>query len=236
MQKLFLLFALLLSFLFVSCDDDDGSMGVPRPRGYFRISMPEKKYQQYDGDCPFSFEIPDYARMYNSAAPKAAPCWRDLHFGKFKATLYISYNEITNDTILAQLINESWALTEAHSQVANGFRDSSIIRPKDKVYGSVQLLSGNAATQVQFYLTDSTDHFIRASLYFYSPPNKDSIAPVLDYIRKDIFHIVETLKWKNTPLPDDKAPKYPAPPASAPDVNPPPRQGEKNSENSEGAD
>lgn len=204
MQKLLLLSCLLIAGLFTSCEDND-NMGIPKPRGYFRINLPEKKYVQYDADCPFAFEIPDYAKMYHSAAPNASPCWRDLYFGQFHATLYISYNEINNDTILGKLINESWELTQAHSQVAGGMRDSSILRPKDNVFGSVQMLSGNAATQVQFYLTDSTKHFIRASLYFYSPPNKDSIAPVLDYIRKDIFHIVETLKWKDTPLPDDKA-------------------------------
>lgn len=205
MQKILPLFGLLILSMFVSCDDDD-SVGIPKPRGYFRISFPEKKYVMYDADCPFSFEIPDYAKMYHSAAPNASPCWRDLYFGRFHATLYISYNEINNDTILEKLINESWALTEAHNQVANSMQDSSILRPKDHVFGSVQSLGGNAATPMQFYLTDSTKHFIRASLYFYSPPNKDSIAPVLDYIRKDIYHLVQTLRWKDTPLPDDKAP------------------------------
>jgi gliding motility-associated lipoprotein GldD len=203
MQKLIPLFGLLILSMLVSCEDDD-NIGVPKQRGYFRIDLPEKKYVQYDADCPFAFEIPDYAKVYHSAAPNASPCWRDLYFGPFRATLYISYNEINNDTILAKLINESWALTEAHSQVAGGMRDSSILRPKDNVFGSVQMLSGNAATQVQFYLTDSTKHFVRASLYFYSSPNQDSIAPVLDYIRKDIYHIVETLQWKDRPLPDDK--------------------------------
>lgn len=204
MQKLLLLSGLLITTLFLSCEDDD-NVGVPKQRGYFRIDLPEKKYVQYDADCPFAFEIPDYAKMYHSAAPNASPCWRDLYFGPFRATLYISYNEINNDTILAKLINESWELTEAHSQVAGGMRDSSILRPKDRVFGSVQMLSGNAATQVQFYLTDSTKHFIRASLYFYSSPNQDSLAPVLEYVRKDIYHIVETLQWKDRPLPDDKA-------------------------------
>lgn len=202
-----LLLCLAASFSFlISCDDND-NMGVPKPRGYFRIALPEKKYVQYDAECPFTFEIPDYAKMYHSAAPNAEPCWRDLYFQPFHATLYISYKEIDNDTLLSQLINESWQLTEAHTSVATGMTDSSIIRPADRVYGSVQSLSGNAATQVQFYLTDSVKHFIRASLYFYSPPNKDSIAPVLDYVKKDIYRIVNTLKWKDTPLPKDDHPK-----------------------------
>lgn len=201
MKKYLLLFG-IFSLALLSCEDND-SLGIPKPRGYFRIAMPEKKYVMYDAECPFAFEIPDYAKMYKSAAPKALPCWRDLYFGPYHATLYISYNEIDNDSILEKLINESWQLTEAHSQVASGLIDSTIIRPKERVYGAVQSLSGNAATQVQFYLTDSVKHFIRGSLYFYSPPNKDSIAPVLEYIKKDVYHIAWTLHWTDDPLPNE---------------------------------
>ncbi len=201
MKKYFFLFGIFSLALF-SCDDND-SPGIPKPRGYFRIDMPPKKYVMYDAECPFSFEIPDYAKVFLSAAPNAEPCWRDMYFGRFRATLYISYKEIDSDSILEKLVNESWQLTEAHSQVASGLLDSDIIRPKDKVWGSVQSLSGNAATQVQFYLTDSVKHFIRGSLYFYAPPNKDSIAPVLEYLKKDVYHIAWTLKWKDTPLPNE---------------------------------
>lgn len=197
MQKLLLpVLFLLAAFAFSACDDDD-SIGTPRPRGYFRIAMPEKKFVTYDAECPFAFEMPDYCKMYFSAAPNADPCWRDLYFKPFRATLYLSYNEVTSDTMLGQLINDSWELVEAHHNVALGMRDSSIIRPDAKVYGTVLTLGGNAATQMQFYLTDSTRHFIRGSLYFYAMPNKDSIAPVLDYIRQDIYHIAATMKWKD---------------------------------------
>src|SRR5438093_12625512 len=102
MKNLLLLFS-LFSFALFSCDDND-SPGIPKPRGYFRIDMPEKKYVQYDAECPFSFEIPDYAQIFHSAAPNASPCWRDMYFGKYHATLYLSYNEITNDSMLEKLI------------------------------------------------------------------------------------------------------------------------------------
>lgn len=200
MQKSLLpVFLLALIFAFAGCDDEDNYVGTPRPRGYFRIAMPEKKYVNYDEACPFSFEIPQYAQMYQSAAPGAAPCWKDLYFKPFRATLYLSYNDIDNDTILRSYVNDSWQLLEAHHNVAMGFRDTAIVRPEDKVYGTIFTLGGNAASQVQFYLTDSTDHFLRGSLYFYAMPNRDSIAPVLDYIRKDIVHMATTLKWKPGP-------------------------------------
>lgn len=181
--------------LFVSCDDDD-EVYTPKPTGYFRIDLPEKKYTLYNQDCPFSFELPQYVQVYKSAAPQADPCWKDIYFGPFKATLYLSYKKVESDSSLATLINQSWQLTEAHSQVAGGLRDSVIIRPDAKVFGSIQSLGGNAATPMQFYFTDSTSHFMRGSLYFYAAPNKDSIAPVLDFIKKDIYRMAETLQWK----------------------------------------
>lgn len=202
MRKALLSVFALICIFSAACGDDDDFIGTPRPRGYFRINMPDKKYAVYDAECPFSFEIPDYCKMYMSAAPNAEPCWRDLYFKPFKATLYLSYNDVTSDTMLGQLINDSWELVEAHHNVALGLRDSSIIRPDAKVYGTVLTLGGNAATQMQFYFTDSTNHFLRGSLYFYAMPNKDSIAPVLDYIRKDIYNMAATLKWKDGTSPE----------------------------------
>ena len=55
---------------------------------------------------------------------------------------------------------------------------------------------GNAASQLQFFLTDSIHHFMIGSLYFYSRPNYDSLLPALDYIEKDVIHLMETLEWK----------------------------------------
>lgn len=193
------------SFLWSSCDDDDDEVSVPKPRGYFRIALPERKYTNYNTDCPYTFEIPNYASVQNSAVPNAEPCWRDVVFGQFKATLYLSYKAITNDTILRELITDSWLLTEKHRQVAQGRRETEIIRPNDNVYGTFIDVAGNAATGVQFYLTDSVRHFVHGSLYFYALPNKDSLKPALEFIRQDILHIAETLRWKNnSPLPKTK--------------------------------
>ena len=178
------------------CNDDD-SYGTPKPRGYFRIDMPEKKYVSFESECPFIFALPDYAKAYKSAAPNAEPCWRDIFFGQFRATLYLSYKQVPNDSILRELINQNWQLFEAHDQAAGGIRDSTIIRDDEKVYGAVVSLGGNAASQVQFYLTDSVHHFLRGSLYFYATPNKDSLAPVLNFLKKDIFQLAYSLKWKD---------------------------------------
>lgn len=194
-MKLFLPLFIVVAAIFSSCDPD--VVYTPRPRGYFRIELPAKKYVQYDSaGVPYTMEIPEYSRMFPSSAPDAPSTWKDLYFGEFKATLYMSYHEITSDSLFAQLVNQSWELTEAHQSKSQALKDSLILRPDDRVFGTVIELGGSAASLLQFYLTDSTKNFIRGSLYFYAVPNKDSLQPVLDYIKDDVFHIVETIKWK----------------------------------------
>lgn len=217
-MKLLAPLALLICFAFSACEPD--AVYTPRPRGYFRIALPEKKYALYNDSTPYSLEIPDYAKMYKSSAPDAPDSWKDLYFGKFKATLYISYHEITSDSLFAQLVNQSWELTEAHHQMSQAMRDSLILRPEDRVFGTVIELGGSAASLVQFYLTDSVKHFVRGSLYFYAVPNKDSLKPVLDFIKEDVYHIAHTLKW-NQPTAQFTSPNitaYPEQPKPRPGI------------------
>lgn len=205
-MKLLAPLVVLIAFTLSSCEPD--AVYTPRPRGYFRIEMPPKNYVNYDSaGVPYTMEIPDYARMFKSSAPEAPETWRDLYFGEFKATLYMSYHEVTSDSLLAELINQSWELTEAHREKSQAMKDSLILRPEDRVFGTVIELGGNAASLLQFYLTDSTHNFIRGSLYFYAVPNKDSLAPVLDYVKDDVFHIVETIKWREAVKMDIIAPE-----------------------------
>lgn len=195
MRKLAAIF-IILPLLFCACVPDE-QVNTPRPRGYFRIALPDKNYIQCsDSTLPYTMEIPDYSMLFQSSAPNAPSTWKDLFFGDFQATLYLSYNEITSDSLFAELVNQSWEMTEAHQQMSQAMKDTIILRPDAKVYGTVIELGGNAASLLQFYMTDSTKNFLRGSLYFYAVPNKDSLQPVVDYIKKDIFHLVETLQWE----------------------------------------
>jgi gliding motility-associated lipoprotein GldD len=174
-----------------SCTEE---ASIPRPRGYFRIDLPEKSYQAYQTDCPFSFEIPDYAIMSPGSAGDSEPCWLNLQFPKQRATLHLSYKDIETDA--AQLMEDSRTMAYKHAVKANGIEEKVFENPEDNVFGIMYKINGNAASSVQFYTTDNTAHFLRGSLYFYSSPNADSLQPVMDFIREDIEHLVSTLKWK----------------------------------------
>lgn len=181
----------LMSTLLFSCEQEYN----PKPRGYFRIEVPEKKYELFKAnDCTFSFEIPVYAQVIKDTLQSAEPCWYNVEWTKYKGTLYLSHKEVNNN--LAKFINDSQTLSMKHIAKASGMQEEEINIPSKKVYGSYTYVKGNAASAVQFYLTDSSKHFIRGSLYFYAIPNPDSIAPVLSFVEEDVKHLVSTFSWK----------------------------------------
>ena len=60
-------------------------------------------------------------------------------------------------------------------------------------------LGGNTATALQFYVTDSNRHFMRGSLYFNTKPNRDSLRPAIQFLKKDMLKMIRTLEWQAMP-------------------------------------
>ncbi len=191
--KLTIIFPFIFCFFFVSCDEED-EVYSPRPRGYYRIDFPEKKYRLYDSICPYSFDIPAYSRIEQDKHNGAEPCWLNLEFPKFKATIHLSYKTINND--LAKHLENSHYFANKHQVKATGVDETVVLRDSAKVFGLLFDISGNTASSLQFYLTDSTRHFLRGALYFNSVPNSDSLKIVVDFIRQDVLHMINTTRWK----------------------------------------
>jgi gliding motility-associated lipoprotein GldD len=167
---------------------------TPKPRAYYRIDLPLKNFQKYSSDCPFTFEYPEYATAKIDSRPSSENCWMNIDFPQFNARIHISYKPIEKN--LEKLIEDSRSLTYKHVIKATDIREDLVDDPLAKVYGQIYDVKGDAASYLQFYLTDSSTHFLRGSLYFNAAPNYDSIVPVLDFIRADIHHLTETFNWK----------------------------------------
>lgn len=182
--------------VFSSCEDDEDKIYSPKPRGFFKINFPEKNYRIFDSVCPYTFEIPTYSRITQDKHKGAEPCWLNLEFPQFKATLHLSYKAVS-DTNLNVFLEDSRDFAIRHQIKATGLEESVVIRDSAKVYGLVYDIAGNTASSVQFYLTDSTNHFLRGALYFNTVTNIDSLKIVIDFIREDILRMVQTCKWKN---------------------------------------
>lgn len=167
---------------------------VPKPSGYFRIDFPDKAYRLYDTACPFVFEYPVYGRISYDVGKKTEPCWFNIEFPDYRAKVYVSYKNINND--LPAILDESHEFAYSHTIKADAITEQPWLNKDEKVYGILYDIKGNTASSIQFYLTDSINHFLRGALYFTAPPNEDSLAPVIGFFREDIAHMVETFKWK----------------------------------------
>lgn len=192
--KLLLIFFLV--FLF-ACNTD---YTVGKRRGYFKINFPEKKYVQFnDAGYPYTFEYPSYANILKDTtffeARPENPWWINVDFPQFAARVHISYKEIGKNR-LDTLVNDAFQLSyKQHTYKASAIESQEILTPND-VHGIYFTLAGNTATANQFFLTDSTKHFLRGALYFAATPNEDSISIVNDFLKKDLWHLINTLRWK----------------------------------------
>jgi gliding motility-associated lipoprotein GldD len=192
--SIFICCFLLIAYCLSSCDGEDEETIAPKPRAYFRLVFPEKKYIEYDSVCPFTFEIPVYSKVDKDNYPGAEPCWLNVNFPSFNGTLHLSYKPVNGN--IKGYLEDAYTLASKHQIKASGIEEQQIVKKSDNVYGLLYDIEGNAASSVQFFLTDSTKHFLRGAMYFNAPPNTDSIAPVVAFIKKDIYHLIETFTWK----------------------------------------
>ena len=171
--------------LFLSCTSDS----QPKPWGYLRLDYPEARYQLQQLPS-FSFEYNDFAEVKTITNQSNSK----VFYPEMKATLYLNYNAVNKN--LDSLLNDAYKLPYKHISKAESIPEKVFVNPINRVYGTLFSVVGNAASQYQFFLTDSTKHFLVGSVYFYAKPNYDSILPAVKYLEKDIIHMMESLQWK----------------------------------------
>lgn len=170
-------------------------LAIPKPRGYFRIDLPQKGYRVYDAACPLSIEIPNYSQIEIFRGHESHDsCWFNIYFPKLNARLHCTYIPVGDN--MSELLRDSYGFAAKHEMKASALKRTMIEDPTKNVYGIIYDIEGDAASQLQFFITDSTDHFLRGSLYFFNSPNSDSVAPVLSFIREDVVHLTQSAIWK----------------------------------------
>ncbi|WP_277111232.1 gliding motility lipoprotein GldD [Chryseobacterium taklimakanense] len=179
-------FAIICLLLF-SCGKD----AAPKPMGDLRLEYPNSGYKDFSSACPYSFEYSGFAKVEEGKQP----CWYYITYPKMKAKVFLTYFPIKNDFDLH--VKEAEKMVYEHTIKASSIKTKSFSYPLNKVYGNFYELKGQSASNIQFYATDSAKHFVTANLYFNTRPKPDSLAPAIDYIKKDILHMLDTFKWKN---------------------------------------
>ena len=219
-----LIWLALAAMLFAACGGGDYT---PKPQAFLRIDMPEHDYwlvdslpTTIDGQTmpsvvlPFLFEANDSAELTlkkprqvatfmadGSVKPdrlKYDEVWLDINYPRWNGVVFLTYKRLRNADDLRGQIDTSSRLLEKHYKLSSGIEEQGYEDPDNRVFGTVYYLKGSrVASTCQFWLTDSTRHFLRGALYLNRTPNNDSLAPVLRYMQEDIEHLVETLRWRN---------------------------------------
>lgn len=190
----------LLTFYFflstlLACNSDY----TPKPRGYYRIDFPQHVYQAFNRpEFPYSFEYPVYGNIIRDTAffgdKPENPFWINIDFPRFHARIYISYKQVNGN--YDKLREDAYKMTYKHTYKASSIEDSLISTPLG-VHGIFFNVGGNAATAKQFFVSDSTKHFLRGALYFDTAPNSDSLSIVNTFLQEDMYRLINTLRWKN---------------------------------------
>jgi gliding motility-associated lipoprotein GldD len=172
---------------------------IPKEKAYPRVYFPKKSYKNYKSDCNYSFDIPTYCQVENkeyfrNERLKSDSCWVNIVFGNFNGKLHVSYKHFENQDSLTKLMEQHYKLTTKHIVKATYIKDSIIDKPNLK--GLIYSVGGNAASDMQFLLTDTKHKFLRGALYFNNTPNIDSMRPVIQFVNEDIMHLIETFKFE----------------------------------------
>ncbi|WP_276134720.1 hypothetical protein [Polluticoccus soli] len=191
--------AVFICSLLLSCRPETYT---PKPRGYYEVELPERAYQKFDNPTyPYSFEYPVYGQVIpdtNFFGEKPEnPYWINIDFPSIGGRIYVSYKVIGPNQTIEKLLEDSYEMTSFHTKRADYIDDFVFHNDTTRVHGIFYNVTGNAASAYQFYATDSVKNYIRGALYFDVTPNADSLKPVNDFLRKDMEHMIQTLRWRN---------------------------------------
>ena len=172
-------------FILMSCNNDT----LPKPKAYLSLEYAKKEYQKLPVSRPFTFDV-----LKTTTIIDEKNNWLKIKYPNLKASIDITYRPVKNN--MKELITEAEKLVFKHAVKAEQIVPKDFTNFDKRVFGSLYEITGNAASHLQFHVTDSTDNFIKGSLYFYAKPNYDSILPAVDYIKKDVLRLVESIEWK----------------------------------------
>lgn len=185
-----------LTIWLTACGSDSSPDYVPKPKGYPRIDLPAHQYQPLPSVHPYQFEYNRIARILPDTFARSEPHWIFINYPKFQASVQLTYKPVRNDiNRLRAMLEDSYKLAARHNIKAYSIEQRTI-RLKSGLEASVIDLAGEVPSQVQFVVTDSTTHFLRGALYFNTATQNDSLQPVIQYIRKDVLHLLNTLTWR----------------------------------------
>lgn len=193
LKQVFLLGAgMLIVTLVVSCQREY----LPKPLGYNRLDLPTPEYHSLPDTLPYDFEYSVHAQLLPDTSRIHGSYWIEIYYPELKSNIHITYKKVNNEQLLKEFVDDSYRLTSKHQIKAYAIDESIVKTPSGKT-AVVEEIQGEVPSQFQFTMTDSTRNFVRGALYFNTKVQNDSLAPAIEYMKKEIMHLINTLEWRN---------------------------------------
>lgn len=194
-QRARTLLTIIAVLLLASCTRDH----VPKPLGFNRLPLPDPAYRPLPDSLPYSFEYSQHARLLPDTSSIREDYWIEIYYPFMKANIHVTYKPLNNsDKLLREYLNDAYTLTSKHQVKAYAINELISKTPSGKT-AVIAELEGEVPSQFQVTITDSTHNFLRAALYFNTRIANDSLAPAIEYMKKDMMHLINSLEWKNPP-------------------------------------
>jgi gliding motility-associated lipoprotein GldD len=192
-MKSFSLVLLLSLATLTGCNRDH----LPKPLGYNRLILPSPTYKASPDSLPFSFEYSEHALLLDDTSRLSERFWVEIYYPALKSNVHITYKRLDhNQKLLKEFMDDAYTLTAKHQIKASAINEIITTTPSGKT-AVIAELEGEVPSQFQFTVTDSADNFLRGALYFNTKVANDSLAPAIEYMKKDIMHLINTLAWKS---------------------------------------
>lgn len=191
MDKRFVFFILGSFAIFLGCN----KTFVPKPKGYNRLLLPEAVYESMPDSLPYHFEKSKHAKLLHDSSAISDRYWVEIYYPTLKADIHVTYKEIGgSQKLLKEYLDDAYTLTAKHQIKAYAIDELITKTPNGKT-AVIAEIAGDVPSQFQFFCTDSVNHFLRGALYFNTKVSNDSLAPAIEYVKTDIMHMLNTLKW-----------------------------------------
>ncbi len=186
------IFIAFLVALLIACTRDY----QPKPKGYNRLILPEAAYRVSPDTLPYQFEYSTHARFQKDTSWVSDRHWVEIYYPELNATIHVTYKKVKGSAkLLKEYLQDAYVLTAKHQIKAYSI-DETIVKTPDGKTAVIAELEGEVPSQFQFTMTDSVQHFVRGALYFNVKVQNDSLQPAIEYVKKDVMHLINTLKWR----------------------------------------
>ena len=177
----------------VACDRDY----LPKPLGYNRLELPDPVYRSLPDSLPYIFEYSKHARLLADTSAINERFWIEIYYPNIKSNIHITYKPLKgNGQLLKEFLDDAYTLTAKHQIKAYAINEVITVTPSGKT-AVIAELEGEVPSQFQFTVTDSSRNFLRGALYFNTQVKNDSLAPAIEYMKRDMMHIINTLEWNS---------------------------------------